>query len=305
MTRGTYFVYNFEQTIMIKPMLKYRGGKWREIPQFIRYVPEFNGRYIEPFFGGGAVFFYLEPKKSIINDINKPLMQFYGELRDNYRHIKSELKAIQAKYDKNRKDFEQLKKASPNLRVEDKNEELYYRLRDMFNKKKPRKFSHAALYYFINKTAYSGMVRYNAQGEYNVPYGRYKNFNTDLIDDRHEALLRGADIHCRDYKEIFAMAGPDDFMFLDPPYDSVFSDYGNIETKDGFTAEMHRELAQDFYALPCKAMMIIGKTDLTKELYGKSICFEYDKSYAVNIRNRFKSESKHIVVLNYNAAGGS
>lgn len=284
---------------MIKPILKYRGGKSREIPFFIKYVPQFTGKYIEPFFGGGAVFFYLEPKRSIINDINKPLMSFYIELRDNYSRVKKELKAIQGEYDRNRKEFDLLKQESGDTRVHDKNEDLYYKLRDMFNGKLKSEYLPATLYYFINKTAYSGMIRYNARGEYNVPYGRYKNFNTDLVDDRHEALLAGAEIHCGSYKKIFDLAKADDFIFLDPPYDSAFSDYGNIETKDGFTHEMHRQLARDFFELKCKAMMVIGKTELTAELYSSHVVFEYDKSYAVNIRNRFKAESKHIVVLNY------
>ena len=88
-------------------------------------------------------------------------------------------------------------------------------------------------------------------------------------------------------------------MFLDPPYDCIFNDYGNIEAVNGFDEAEHRRLASDFRNLKCKAMMVIGKTPLTVELYGDLIKDEYFKSYAVNIRNRFKSESKHIVVTNY------
>ena len=91
----------------------------------------------------------------------------------------------------------------------------------------------------------------------------------------------------------------DDFMFLDPPYDCIFNDYGNIEMAEGFNEDEHRRLAQDFRNLSCKALMVIGRTKLTEELYGEFIRDEYFKSYAVNIRNRFKSDSKHIVVMNY------
>ena len=90
-----------------------------------------------------------------------------------------------------------------------------------------------------------------------------------------------------------------DFIFLDPPYDCVFSDYGNKNMKDGFGEERHRKLAEDFRNLNCKALMVIGKTQLTEELYGDLVVAEYEKSYAVNIRNRFKSESQHILVANY------
>lgn len=95
------------------------------------------------------------------------------------------------------------------------------------------------------------------------------------------------------------MAENDDFIFLDPPYDCVFNDYGNIDMMNGFDEEQHRRLAADFTNLPCPTLMIIGKTPLTEELYGNYICDEYYKSYAVNIRNRFNNDKMHIVVKNY------
>ena len=95
------------------------------------------------------------------------------------------------------------------------------------------------------------------------------------------------------------MTRPDDFVFLDPPYDCVFSDYGNEEYKDGFNDDSHRKLAQDFKNLNCRALMVIGRTPLTEELYDDMIVDEYAKKYAVNIRNRFKSAANHILVANY------
>jgi DNA adenine methylase len=100
-------------------------------------------------------------------------------------------------------------------------------------------------------------------------------------------------------KDIFEMADKDDFMFLDPPYDCVFSDYGNVEYKDGFNEKNHIELANQYKTLKCKALMVIGRTPLTERLYGDFIVEEYGKSYAVNIRNRFKSAASHILVSNY------
>lgn len=183
--------------------------------------------------------------------------------------------------------------------MENKNEALYYKIRDMFNHKIESEYLEAVVYFFINKTAYSGMIRYNAKGEYNVPFGRYKNLNTKLITDKHYELLKRTEIYNYDYSEIFNMAGKNDFIFLDPPYDCVFSDYGNEAYRDGFGENEHRRLANDFANLSCKSMLVIGKTALTEELYGKYIVEEYDKSYAVNIRNRFKADAKHIIVTNY------
>ncbi len=283
----------------MKPMIKYRGGKSKEIPNIMWHIPRFSGRYIEPFFGGGALFFYLEPRKAIINDINTKLIDFYLGVRDNYEDLRRELNEIECIYTENRKAFDNLKKIHPKEHVEDRNEDLYYKLRDMFNGKTDKFYSDALLYYYINKTAYSGMIRYNARGEFNVPFGRYPNFNTAAVTLSHSHLLQRAEIFNTDYSEIFNMCESDDFVFLDPPYDCIFSDYGNEQHKDGFNEDNHRKLAADFANLPCKALMVIGRTPLTEELYKDYIVDEYQKNYAVNIRNRFKAAAQHIMVANY------
>lgn len=283
----------------MNPMIKYRGGKSKEISHFISNMPENYNRYIEPFFGGGALYFYLEPQNAIINDVNTKLYSFYKQMQEEYPSVRKQLDELQMVYEQNQKEYEELKKKHPEERVENKNEALYYKIRDMFNHKIESEYLESVVYFFINKTAYSGMIRYNAKGEYNVPFGRYKNLNTKLITDKHYELLKRTEIYNYDYSEIFNMAGNNDFIFLDPPYDCVFSDYGNETYKDGFGEDEHRRLANDFVNLPCKSLLVIGKTALTEELYGKYIVEEYDKSYAVNIRNRFKADAKHIIVTNY------
>ena len=283
----------------MNPMIKYRGGKSKEISHFISNMPENYNRYIEPFFGGGALYFYLEPQNAIINDVNTKLYSFYKQMQEEYPSVRKQLDELQMVYEQNQKEYEELKKKHPEERVENKNEALYYKIRDMFNHKIESEYLEAVVYFFINKTAYSGMIRYNAKGEYNVPFGRYKNLNTKLIMDKHYELLKRTEIYNYDYSEIFNMAGNNDFIFLDPPYDCVFSDYGNEAYRDGFGEDEHRRLANDFANLSCKSMLVIGKTALTEELYGKYIVEEYDKSYAVNIRNRFKADAKHIIVTNY------
>jgi len=283
----------------MKPLVKYRGGKSKEIPHLIKHIPQYSGRYIEPFFGGGALFFHLAPQRAIINDINSKLISFYLGVRDNFETLKAELSEIEKPYAINRKRFEELKSKTPDKRVDDENETLYYQIRDMFNDLTHKKYSDALLYFFINKTAYSGMIRHNAKGEFNVPYGRYANLNTSLVTKAHSKLLTNTEIFNFDYSGIFNMAEEDDFMFLDPPYDCVFSDYGNVEHKDGFSEKNHIELATQYKQLKCKALMVIGRTPLTEKLYGDMIVDEYGKSYAVNIRNRFKSEASHILISNY------
>lgn len=283
----------------MKSMIKYRGGKTKEIPNFEKYIPDNFDTYYEPFFGGGAVYFYLQPEKAVISDINEKLIQFYLEMQQKYDVARGELNYLQTVYEKNQNEYKELKALNPDKRIENRNESLYYKMRDMFNGKILSEYLDSVVYFFINKTAYSGMIRYNANGEYNVPFGRYQHFNTHLITSEHSELLQKAHIFQGDYSVAFSMATKKDFMFLDPPYDCVFNDYGNPEFKNGFGEEEHRKLAVAFKNLKCKAMMIIGKTPLTEELYHDYIKDEYFKSYSVNIRNRFKSESKHIIVTNY------
>lgn len=283
----------------MKPFLKYRGGKSSEIIFFSSFLPKNYDTYIEPFFGGGSLFFYLEPKNSIINDLNEKLIKTYLEVRDNFEIVKKELKQLQYIYEKNQREYEEKKKlVSENIRVENKNEDLYYKVRDEFNYPKGL-YSRGTVYFFINKTSYSGMVRYNKKGEFNVPFGRYKNFNTDLLREEHNILLNNAKIFNKDYSYIFDLSKENDFIFLDPPYDTTFNDYGNKEFNGGFGEDEQRKLAKDFKNLSCRSLMVIGKTKFIEELYHPYIVGEYDKKYSVNIKNRFKNETKHLIIKNF------
>ena len=116
----------------MKPIIKYRGGKSKEIPQIIQYIPQFDGRYIEPFLGGGAMFFHLEPNNAIINDINVRLINFYRSVQQDFMQLSMELAELENIYSNNRLEFDKLKKLHPEDRIPDENETLYYQLRDMY-----------------------------------------------------------------------------------------------------------------------------------------------------------------------------
>ena len=137
----------------MKPMIKYRGGKSKEIKFFEDYIPADYNRYIEPFVGGGAVFFYLEPQNSIINDLNEKLIHFYCGVKNNYLNFRKEIDTLSHLYNSNQLKYETLKKTQANSYIENKNEELYYLLRDMYNGKTEKNYLDETLYYFINKTA--------------------------------------------------------------------------------------------------------------------------------------------------------
>ncbi|HBK0418395.1 TPA: DNA adenine methylase, partial [Staphylococcus pseudintermedius] len=232
-------------------------------------------------------------------DINENLIKFYIDLRENFHIVKQELKELEELYKLNRETFMINKKNSILTRVSDPNEELYYWIRDQFNNKVLPVYCYSTIYYFINKTAYSGMIRYNSRGEFNVPYGRYANFNTELVNENHLKLLKNSDIRNESYENSFNISKEKDFIFLDPPYDTVFSDYGNEMFNGDFGEDEHRKLAQDFKNLSTPALMVISETNLINELYKNYIKSRYSKIYSVNIRNRFKSEANHLIITNY------
>ena len=283
----------------MKPIIKYRGGKSKELKNFLQFIPHDYNRYVEPFAGGAALYFYLEPQLALLNDINTKLINFYLAVKNNYDQLKKELGNLENINHSNQVECEELKESGVvSGFIENKNEALYYLLRDMYNGKIEKKYLDATLYYFINKTSYSGMLRFNSKGEFNVPFGRYKNFNTEMVSGEHCALLRRTEITQMDYSKVFERCSTKDFVFLDPPYDCVFTDYGNLGEKD-FSEQSQIKLAEDFRNLSAKSLTIIGKTELTKHLYKPYIKAEYSKKYAVNIRNRFKAESKHLIITNY------
>lgn len=283
----------------LKPLIKYRGGKSKELTQYLRFIPKDFQTYFEPFVGGGATFFAIAPRQAVIGDINEPLINFYRDVRNRFDDLKRELAEIQDIYERNQQDYKRRKKDCPDERIPNANETLYYQLRDQYNGIAEARYSRAALYFFINKTSYSGMIRFNAQGHFNVPFGRYEHFNTNLVTRDHSQLLQRTEILCADYELSFKRATSADFMYLDPPYDCVFNDYGNQELANGFDEKEHRRLARHFRQLKCRALMVIGHTPLTEELYRDLVKAEYAKDYAVNIRNRFHSQATHYVVTNY------
>lgn len=156
----------------VKPFLKWAGGKTQLIDKFILYLPKelkegTITRYVEPFIGSGAFFFYLVQrfnfKEKIIIDLNKDLIDTYKAIKNNVEEVIKELRELTEK-------FYQLK------RYERK--EFYYEIRDAFNK--IRKTDHfpyqkSAQLIFLNKTCYNGLYRVNSEGDFNVPFGRYSN----------------------------------------------------------------------------------------------------------------------------------
>lgn len=280
----------------MKPIIKYPGGKRQELPYILPRIPSYAGRYVEPFFGGGAVFFALEPQNAIIGDANERLMSFYRQVRDGYNSLKSEIDELSFIYNSNESEYRAAEAASPQKRVKNANEELYYAIRRMFNENDNMIYSDAAMFYFLNKTAFSGLVRANRQGAFNTPFGRYKKLDANALLEAHSRLLQKTTVLCGDYSDTLRQCRADDFVFLDPPYDGVFTNYGN--GKD-FGEDDHERLAAAFRALPCKAMLVIGKTPLTERLYADMDAYVYSKRYAFYIKSRVNKTVEHMIITNY------
>ena len=282
----------------MKPIIKYCGGKSREIKYFAKYFPDSFETYYEPFLGGGAVFFEFMPKQAFLSDSNRQLMDFYKDFSKHYTRIRRELEALAAEFRLNQTEYELEKTINPKEHVVNRNENRYYLFRSAMNGHRYCDYSSATIYYYINRLAYAGLTRFNSKGEFNAPFGHYKKFSIENADLSHAQLLQQAELKCCKYKYAFERAcGADstkNFMFLDPPYDGVFSNYGTP-----FGEKEHRELAQDFRNLSCKALMVIGKTPLTEELYRGYIKNEYGVKYAIDIKNRMPRNNGHLIITNY------
>jgi len=258
----------------LKPLYKWPGGKAREIPIIEKHLPENFEVYIEPFFGGGALFFHLEHSNNVINELNSEVTNFLNLIKQGRgREIHNALSLLS-----------NTEKAFYDVRAWEPEDDL----------------DKAVRFYYMRKTCFRGMMRYNSSGGFNVPYGNYKTYKFDeLLEKSYNELLQSTTILNGDYKKVFDTYDDENaFCFLDPPYHNVFSNY----TSDGFDDEEHVKLADCFKASEMKCLMIIGKTDLIEKLYKGYIVEEYGKKYSITRTTKEKKtvgESIHLVVRNY------
>ena len=234
---------------IVKPILKWAGGKTQMLGDLLPKVPKSYGRYIEPFFGGGAMFFALQPENAIIADSNPELINMYRQVAENVDEVISCLK----KYENT--------------------SEMFYAVREQDWICLP-KADAAARTIFLNRTCFNGLYRVNKQGKFNVPYGKYAN--PRICDEEGlkaaSKALKKADILCGDYLlvlEHYAEAG--DFVFLDPPYLPI-SEYADFKryTKEQFYEEDHIELAKMIMRLQergCHVVLTNSNHPLVHELY--------------------------------------
>ena len=369
----------------MNPLIKWPGGKSREIDKIKPLIPEYH-RYVEPFFGGGALFFDLAPQKAAINDISESLIQYYQLIKNQDKQLydllvcynnsfnnlvrvcsgkdrdlmelflklknnsvsADELNLLLKKFifslsddinsgfneklllDKDAFDEFLLKNVSDKFvrtvtnynkkpfSEEDLKENLitgftsgyYMYFRKVFNdislgKLKNQSVQYqAANFYFIREYCYGSMFRYNAKGEFNIPYGgmsyNRKNMKSkidNMFNKEVNALFANTDIHCSDFEDFFndIRLTEDDFIFLDPPYDTDFSDY---EGKD-FTKDDQERLAYALKKTLAKFVLVIKNTDFISSLYEKDFnILSFDKQYTYNVKSRNNRDVEHLIITN-------
>ena len=234
-----------KNSMQAKPILKWAGGKTQMLGDLLPKVPTSYGRYIEPFIGGGAMFFALNPNDAVIADSNPELINMYKQVADNVDAVISYLQ----KYENT--------------------QEMFYRVRALEWEELPEAEA-AARTIYLNKTCFNGLYRVNKKGQFNVPFGKYKApkfCDVEALYTASEALQK-SNIVCGDLKEF---ARPGDFIFLDPPYLPI-SEYADFKryTKEQFYEEDHVELAKEVFRLQelgCYVILTNSNHPLVHELY--------------------------------------
>lgn len=179
---------------IIVPFLKWAGGKRWLVTSHSDFLTLPYKRYIEPFLGSGAVFFHLTPKRAILADSNKELINTYQAIKDNWKGVKKELQIHHRNHSK----------------------KYYYAMRSS-NPRTPH--TKAARFIYLNRTCWNGLYRVNLKGEFNVPLGTKNRVVLESDDFKAiSLLLRNADLRASDFESIVNLAGSGDLVFVDPPY---------------------------------------------------------------------------------------
>lgn len=271
---------------LVTPFLKWVGGKRQIMPIIDQHLPRDIKHYIEPFIGGGAVFFHLQPKKAILNDFNSELINVYSVIKNDVEGLLIDL-------------------------VKHKNESAYfYEIRRVDRTKEFKNLTaveRASRVIYLNKTCFNGLYRVNSSGEFNSPFGRYKNPNI-----LNEPILRAVsdylnenDIQLRnsDYEEILQEADNKSFVYLDPPYHPVsessnFTGYvqGGWDVNDQIRL---REACDQLNKRGVKFLQSNSLSDFIKEQYKGYNISIVKANRSVNSNGEKRGEVEEVLIKNY------
>jgi DNA adenine methylase len=272
---------------LVSPVVKWVGGKRQLLAEIMQHVPTNIGAYYEPFVGGGAVLFRLQPQRAVINDINSEIINVYRVIKSKPEELIEELRCYQ-----NEKDYYY------EVREKDRDKDLYNSMSDI---------EKASRVLFLNKTCYNGLYRVNSSGEFNSPFGYYKNPNIT-----NETTIKAVskyfqesdiDILNQDYEDVVKSATKNDFVYLDPPYypisdSSSFTGY----TRNGFDEDQQERLKKVCDCLDrsgVKFLLSNSYCPFIKELYKGYEFVEVSAKRAVNSNPHNRGEIKEYLVKNY------
>lgn len=269
------------------PIVKWVGGKRQLLPEIKKYIPNRISTYYEPFLGGGAVLFDLQPKKAIVNDINEELINLYNVVKEHAEELIEDLK----KYENNSEYFYKIREL-------DRNKEVFLKLSNI---------ERASRIHYLNKTCYNGLFRVNMAGQFNSPFGNYKNPNiTNQITIRAVSkYLNDANIQfkCGDYEDALKGIRRGSFVYFDPPYDPV-SDSSNFTgyAKGGFDRNEQTRLKLLCDKLNLKGVNFLlsnSSTEFILDLY-KDYNIEIIKAKrSINSNGDERGEVDEVLVRNY------
>jgi DNA adenine methylase len=244
----------------MKPCLKWVGGKRQLLGELHKYIPQEYSTYVEPFFGGGALFFDEAPQHAIINDYNSSLMNVYNQIKNNVDEFLLWMNELDKVY---------------------VDVTYYMHNRQEFNDQKIRgelSPKHAAFFVWLNKHSFNGVYRENSKGLYNVPFnkreGMVPSINTENIQEIHTFLAENdVTITSGDYKDVCTGLPENSVVYLDPPYvpESITANFTSY-TKKGFTYQDHLDVHDVFEQLVHEGHTVImsnSNTELVHELYAE------------------------------------
>lgn len=278
-----------QKNLVLSPVLKWVGGKRQLLNDIIPMIPTNYSIYVEPFIGGGAVLFELQPKKAIINDFNSELINVYIVIRDYPDELIRELQ----------------------FHKENNSSEHFYGVREY--DRKPELFSQmtpvqkAARIIYLNKTCYNGLYRVNSAGQFNSPYGKYKNPNivnetviramSKYFNENNIVIKNG------DFKDALKGLRKGAFVYLDPPYmpissSSSFTGY----TENGFNEDKQRELKALCDSLDKKGIKFLQSNsdcEFIRELYSGYKIKTIKAKRVINSKGNSRGEINEVLIYNY------
>ena len=270
----------------LSPILKWVGGKRQLLHEIIPLIPAHISTYVEPFVGGGAVLFELQPTKAIINDFNEELINVYKVIKES----PNELINILTKHKENNS-----REYFYEIRALDREENYFDKLPNV---------ERAARTIFLNKTCYNGLYRVNSKGQFNTPYGKYKNpniINEPLVFTMSEYFNKNnIRILNTDYKDALKNLRNGAFVYFDPPYlpisaSSSFTGY----TENGFTLEHQIELKEQCDKLGINFLLSNSDHPIIHDLYKDYNIKIIRAKRAINSKADKRGEINEVLVYNY------